>query len=111
MDKTESTTSLTQAEINSLNGMYKSFIERLRKKWLRHNNHPLKPRRLYELDAEERQRVDGVIRAWERYVTPIAEKWWGQRGFGIRWPEKSSDPCQIYRLEVTPTLPNRNHSC
>ena len=102
MKRTDSKTSLTQAEINGLSETYKGFIERLRKRWLRDNNHPPRAWRLYELDAEERQRVDGLICNWERYVTPISEKWWGRRGFGIRWPEKSSDPCQIYKLEVAP---------
>ena len=102
MVRTEPKTSLTQAEINDLKEKYKNFIERLKRKWLRNNNHPPKVWRLYESDTEERQRVDGVIRNWELYVTPIAEKWWRRRGFGIRWPEKSSDPCQIYQLEAVP---------
>ena len=94
--------SLTQTEISALNEAFKTFIERSQKRWLRNNNRPPREWRLYELDAEERQRVDGVIRSWEQYVTPAAERWWKRRGFGIRWPEKSSDPCQIYKLETAP---------
>jgi len=98
MKRTSSENSFTQVEINALNEAYKCFIERLRKRWLRNNNHPPKEWRLYELDAEERQRVDRVIRNWEQYVTPVAERWWKRHGFGIVWPKKSSDPCQIYKL-------------
>jgi len=92
--------SLTQAEIDALNKEYKDFIERVRSRWLRRNNRPPRTWRLYELDTEERTRVAAVIRKWEEYITPLAEKWWERRGFGIRWPEKSSDPCQIYKLEA-----------
>ena len=100
MNQVASGNSLTQAEIDTLNEEYKNFIERSKKRWMRDNNRPPREWRLYELDAEERQRVDGVIRNWEHYVTPVAERWWKRRGFGIRWPEKSSDPCQIYKLET-----------
>ena len=100
MEPAASEHSLTQAEISVLNEDYKKFIERAQKRWLRENNRPPKVWRLYELDAEERQRVDGVICSWEQYVTPAAERWWRRRGFGITWPEKSSDPCQIYKLET-----------
>jgi hypothetical protein len=91
---------LTQIELKALEAEYKHFIEQLRRKWLRENNHPPRAWVLYELDAQERQRVDGVIRRWEQYVIPIAEKWWKGHGIGIHWPEKSSDPCQLYELEV-----------
>jgi len=100
MNQVASGNSLTQAEISVLNEEYKKFIERAQKRWLRDNNRPPKAWRLYELDAEERQRVDRVIRGWEHYVTPVAERWWKRRGFGICWPKKSSDPCQIYKLET-----------
>lgn len=95
-----SSKNLSQAGIDALNKRYTTFIERLRRRWLRENNRPPKVWRLYELDAEERQRVDGVIRNWENFVTPIAERWWKRRGFDIVWPEKSSDPCQVYKHET-----------
>lgn len=101
MQNTASKDILTQTDISALNKEYKKFIERVQKRWLRDNNRPTKEWRLYELDAEERRRVDGVIHGWEQYVTPVAERWWKRRGFGIRWPEKSSDPCQIYKLQTT----------
>lgn len=89
-----------QAEFNALQGEYKKFVERTKKKWMRNNNHPPKAWVLYELDAQERKRVHGVIRGWEEYITPVVERWWKRRGFGILWPEKSSDPCQIYRIKT-----------
>ncbi len=100
MNQVASGTSLTQAEIGTLNEDYKNFIERSKSRWLRNNNRPPKQWVLYELDAQERARIDGIIRSWEQYITPLAERWWGRHGLGIRWPEKSSDPCQIYRLET-----------
>ena len=71
--------SLTQAEIDALNKDYKNYIEQLQRRWLRENNHP-HGHRLYELDPEERKRVDALIRSWEQYVTPFAERWWKRRG-------------------------------
>ena len=100
MDQAASETPTTDAEVAILNEEYKTYIEGLKAKWLKENNHPPQQWTLYELDAKERARVDGVIHGWEQYVTPLAERWWRRRGFGIRWPEKSSDPCQIYKLET-----------
>lgn len=91
---------MKESDIHALNESYKLFIDRLRARWLRDNNHRPKAWVLYETDEQERARVEGVIRAWERYVTPIAERWWQKRGFGIIWPEESSDRCQIYKLET-----------
>lgn len=96
---------LTQAEIDALNGQYKVFIDRCRRQWLQKNNKPpsfsmFGGGGLYELDPEERARVDRVIRNWGKHITPIAERWWRRRGFGIRWPDKSSDPCQFFKLET-----------
>lgn len=91
---------LTQSEVDVLNKDYKSFIERLKKRWLRYNNHPPEHWVLYELDEGVQKRVARTIRHWEEYMSPIAEKWWGRRGCGVIWPEKSSDPCKIYRLEA-----------
>ncbi|MEJ0053170.1 MAG: hypothetical protein WDN10_00380 [bacterium] len=99
MNRIKPTDSFAQADIDALCGQYRSFIEKLRARWLRYNNHRFTRWVLYELDAGERQRVDGVIRRWEEYITPIAEKWWKRYGIGIRWPAKSSDPCQFYWLE------------
>ncbi len=90
---------LTDHDFASLCEEYKTYIERLKAKWLRENNHPPGVWTLYELDPEEQRRVHGVNHRWGQYITPIAESWWQQRGYGIEWPKKSSDPCRYYRLE------------
>ena len=91
---------MTQAKFEALHRTHREYIEGLQKEWLQENNHRPKAWRLYELDAEERQRVDGVIRNWEEYVTPLAEAWWRERGFGVRWPKKSSESCEYYKLKT-----------
>ena len=88
-----------QDEVKALMPQFKRLIERLRTRWLQKNNHPPAGEGLYELDEQARKRVDGVIRRWEEIVTPIAERWWKHRGFGIKWPEKSSETCKIYKLQ------------
>lgn len=95
--------SALQAEVDALNVQYQTFIEELQVRWLQENNTRPQAWRLYELDAEERQRVDGVTRRWGQYITPIAENWWKERGFGIVWPETLSETCKIYKLHTEPT--------
>ncbi len=92
--------SAEEAEINALSQEYKAHIEGLQKAWLRENNHRPKHHTLYELDPREQERVDFVIKRWSEYITPIAEAWWKERGFGIIWPKGSSQPCQIFKLEA-----------
>jgi hypothetical protein len=99
MPKKTAEISIEQAEVNALNEEFKAYIEGLQREWLRTNNRHPKGEGLYELDPKVRARVDGVVRRWQEYITPIAEEWWKQRGLGIIWPEKSDDPCQLYKLE------------
>lgn len=105
MRKANSAKPLTHTDVDVLNAAFRAFIERLQRRWLRYNNHtpeylPFGGQGLYELDPRERSRADGVIRAWEEYVTPFAEKWWKRHGCGVIWPEKSSEPCKIYQLDA-----------
>lgn len=100
MVRTERTSSFSQGEFKKLHESYKQFIELLKGRWLRYHNSPPRGWTLYELDATERQRVDTVIRNWEHYVTPIAEKWWNKRGFCIHWPLRASEPCNYSQLQT-----------
>lgn len=87
-----------KGEIEVLQKRYKAFIDRLRAAWILKNNRPPHAWVLYELDADEQKRVHAMQLRWEDYITPRAERWWKRSGIGIRWPEKSSDPCQFYWL-------------
>ena len=80
MNQAASEAPLTQAEIDVLNKEYRNYIGGLKRAWMRENNRPQRQYILYELDADERARVHGVIHSWERYITPLAERWWRQRG-------------------------------
>lgn len=101
MGHTVNASEFSDNDIARLDVEFKTFVERLRPRWLRENNRPPQAWVLYELDAGEQQRVRGVIQQWEQYITPIAERWWKRRGFGIRWPDDASKPCQVYRLPAS----------
>jgi hypothetical protein len=100
MTRRASTISPEQAEFNALTAQFKSCVERLKSLWLRKYNRIPRGAGLYELDPEERQRADRVIAAWEKYITPLAERWWKKCGYEIVWPEHASDPCGYRKLQA-----------
>jgi hypothetical protein len=51
------------------------------------------------MSPRDREEVNQIIDRWNRYVTPLAEAWWRERGYGITWPEDDSKPMQIYSLK------------
>jgi hypothetical protein len=87
----------TQAEINVLNDEYKAYIDRLRVAWLAENR--VHSRDVYEvMRPEDQRRVHARIAQWATYVTPFAEAWWKERGFGVIWPDDNAEPMRIYKL-------------
>lgn len=90
----------TQAEIDALSVEYQAYVEGLRVDWLAQNQ--VKSRDVYEvMRPEEQAGVHQRIAQWGYYITPFAEAWWKERGFGITWPEDNSKPIQVYRLDTT----------
>ena len=88
---------LSQDDIDTLNKDYAAYIEGLRRTWLQ-------PRWINSKDVYEvmppsgKAEVQGVISAWNVYITPRAEAWWRERGFGVKWPDDDSKPMQVFRL-------------
>lgn len=90
---------VTQAEIDALFAEHKAYIDDLKRKWLAQNRMDSKD--VYEvMRPQEREEVHRRIAQWGRYITPIAEAWWEERGYGVVWPEDNSETMRVFRLEV-----------
>ena len=89
----------TQAEIDALDAEYKSYIKELRSTWLARNR--VRSKNVYEvMSEEEREKVHQCIGSWKRYITPLSEAWWQERGFGVMWPDDDSEPMKVHKLEA-----------
>ena len=88
----------TQTEVDALNAEYEAYIRPLRAEWIAQNR-PVS-RDVYEVRRpEEQAEVHRCIDRCQQYITPLAEAWWRERGFGVIWPDDDSKPMQVYRLE------------
>ncbi|MCA9353701.1 hypothetical protein KC842_02410 [Candidatus Nomurabacteria bacterium] len=88
-----------------LNKQYEKFIFKLRWDFFskRENKIPTSDKVVEIMTQQEREdlrRLQSVaINRWNEYVTPIAEKWWRDRGWGVIWPDDDSKPMQAYKLD------------
>jgi len=90
--------SAVQAEQQALGQEYEAYIRKLKVEWLAKNR--ITSGDVYEvMRPHEREKVHQRMAEWGTYVTPFAEAWWKERGFGVIWPEKESEPIQVYKLE------------
>lgn len=90
---------ITQAEVDALFDEHEAFIRKVRIKWVAENRP--RSRDVYEvMSSASKQEVHNIIDRWARYVTPLAEAWWKERGYGVVWPDNDSEPMQIYKLET-----------
>lgn len=88
----------TQDEVNVLNNEYEIYIEQIKRDWTSRNQ--VESKNVFEvMDEVERKLVGEKILSWGTYITPLAEAWWKQRGFGVIWPDDSSKPMKLYRLD------------
>jgi hypothetical protein len=88
-----------QTELETLGREFVAYVEDLKREWLRENR--VESRDVYEvMRPEEQERVHGRIRQWERYITPLSESWWRERGYSVIWPDDNSKPMQVQKLEV-----------
>lgn len=88
----------TQAEVDALNVEYEAYIQELWRPWLQENR--VRSRDVYEvMRSEEQELIHRRIEQWARYVTPFAEAWWKEHGFGVVWPDDNSKSMQVYKLE------------
>lgn len=84
-------------ELDELNAEYREYIEGIRREWIAANW--VRSNRVYEtMRDEEREEVHRRIEQWGRYITPIAERWWAERGYGCIWPDDDSEPMGLYLL-------------
>lgn len=78
---------------------FRTYIEDLKSKWM--TGKRVDSKEVYEvMRPEDRARVDSIIDAWARYITPFAEAWWKERGYGVIWPDDNKEPMQVVRLET-----------
>jgi hypothetical protein len=88
------TTIAEKTSIAVLELEYKSYVDTLRAAWIRENY--VRSKDVYEVMSEmDRARVNQRMRAWDRYITPLVEKWWEDRGYVLVWPENDTDPVLI----------------
>ena len=87
-----------QIDPGALRIEYRAYIEDLKRKWLAQKR--VESRDVLELMSEtERSQVRGTIAMWARYVTPLAEAWWKERGYRVEWPDDDSKPMKVFELE------------
>lgn len=90
---------VTCTEVKALEQEFRAYVGKLKADWLSENR--VHSNCLYELmSPEEQRRVDRLCAAWGRHITPFAEAWWKERGYGVIWPEDNSKPMQVYKLEA-----------
>ncbi len=88
-----------QNEFVALDEEYRAYIDKLKAGWLSKDR--VTSKNVYEvMRPEERAQVHQRIARWGRYVTPFAEAWWKERGYGVVWPDDDSKPMQVYKLEA-----------
>lgn len=88
----------TQNDFDVLNREYKEYIEGLKRKWVPKNQ--VHSKDVFEvMDRFDREKVEQKMKDWERYITPLAEDWWKDRGYGVIWPDDNTKPMQVLLLK------------
>jgi hypothetical protein len=83
-----------EAQFTALQAEYQEHMEELRFEWVRQNNTMRNHPDCYEvMRDQDRERVHGVMQSYNAYITPIAEKWWKDRGWTIQWPTADESRC------------------
>ena len=88
---------VAQTEIDALNAEYRRYIDKIQVKWLAQNR--VNSRDVYEvMRPAERAEVHQRITEWGTFITPLAEAWWKERGYGVIWPDDDSKPMRVRGL-------------
>lgn len=78
---------------------YWRYIEGLRRPWFAANRSRSKD--VFEvMSKRDRAEVHDIMARWEQYISPLAEAWWKEHGYGIVWPDDNTKPEQYYKLEA-----------
>lgn len=81
-------------QFNALHAEYEAHMRELKSQWMRQNNTIRNHPDCYEVMRDrDRAEVHGVMRSYDAYITPIAEKWWKDRGWTIKWPTDDEPRC------------------
>lgn len=95
-DKTAEQTE--QAEFKELCKQFKEYAEDLKRKWDTQN--PLHTVNVLEvMSRTELEQVQRHLQRWASYVEPLAEAWWKERGYGVKWPADNSKPVSYHKLQ------------
>jgi hypothetical protein len=90
----------TQSGVEALNAEFQTYVERVKQGWRRQNQ--VNSRDVYEvMRPSERSQVHFRMAEWVRYITPLAEDWWKERGYRVEWPENDSEPMKVFSLETS----------
>lgn len=93
MDSTE----LPSVELRTA---YQAYVTKLRTAWLTENRSRSKG--VFEVMSQtDKDEVRRIMARWEAYITPLAEAWWKERGYGIVWPTDNALGEQYFKLETT----------
>jgi hypothetical protein len=88
-----------ESEFAALETEFRAYLDRLKAEWLSQNR--VQSRDVYEvMHPQERAEVHSRIALWSQYITPLAEAWWREHGYGIIWPDDDSKPMQVYKLDA-----------
>ncbi len=90
-----------QPDLETFKSLCKEFethIGKLKIEWTNDNSPPEFRDVLEVLRPHEREQIENHINRWDKYITPIAEAWWKERGYGVNWPDDNSQPVGYYRL-------------
>jgi len=86
-------------EFDVLDQEYRAYIDKLKTEWLQHNR--MRSQDVYEvMRPQEQAEVHRRMDQWKRYVTPLAEAWWKEHGYGVVWPDDDSKPIQVHKLKA-----------
>jgi hypothetical protein len=92
-----------QKEFQAYNLEYTEYIGQLKSEWLsknRRRSNGFGGSDLYEtMSEQEREKVHNTMDQWPKYITPFAEAWWKERGYGVIWPENNSETMKLYLLD------------
>lgn len=87
------------SQVAALEIEFQTYVEKLKRDWLSKNRST--SRDVFEvMRPREKEEVYHRIDEWGRYITPLAEAWWSQRGWAVIWPDDNSQPMQYRKLEA-----------
>jgi len=87
-----------QAEFMALDAEYRKYVGKLQAAWIARNRSTSRDV-LEVMSPRDREEVDNIIARWGRYITPLAEAWWRERGYEVIWPDDNSKPVQFRKLD------------